>query len=127
MLNRNNSNNIYEDVYLDWVCKNNVKLDAKLKSKFMWRHENAEIIRFNVRYVMIVNNNKTKVVYLCLHTRYHVTCIFTHPMLKKYWSVAVNTIKKGNINWRDVQTKNVANNVDMSCLRASWQNGPYKN
>ena len=32
-----------------------------------------------------------------------------------------------NINWRDVQTKNVANNVDMSCLRAPWQNGPYKN
>ena len=31
------------------------------------------------------------------------------------------------INWRDVQTKNVANNVDMSCLRAPWQNGPYKN
>jgi len=32
-----------------------------------------------------------------------------------------------NINWRDVQTKNVANNVDMSCLRAPWQKGPYKN
>jgi len=32
-----------------------------------------------------------------------------------------------NINWRDVQTKNVANNVDISCLRAPWQNGPYKN
>jgi len=32
-----------------------------------------------------------------------------------------------NINWRDVQTKNVANNVDMSCLRAPWQNCPYKN
>jgi len=32
-----------------------------------------------------------------------------------------------NINWRDVETKNVANNVDMSCLRAPWQNGPYKN
>jgi len=32
-----------------------------------------------------------------------------------------------NINWRDVQTKNVVNNVDMSCLRAPWQNGPYKN
>jgi len=28
-----------------------------------------------------------------------------------------------NINWRDVQTKNVVNNVDMSCLRAPWQNG----
>jgi len=32
-----------------------------------------------------------------------------------------------NINWRDVQTKNVVNNVDMSCLRAPWQNGAYKN
>jgi len=30
-----------------------------------------------------------------------------------------------NINWRDVQRKNVVNNVDMSSLRASWQNGPY--
>jgi len=32
-----------------------------------------------------------------------------------------------NKNWRDVQTKNVVNNVDMSYLRAQWQNGPYKN
>jgi len=24
--------------------------------------------------------------------------------------------KYNNINWRDVQTKNVVNNVDMSCL-----------
>ena len=32
-----------------------------------------------------------------------------------------------NINWRDVQRKNVVNNVDMSSLRAPWQNGPYKN
>jgi len=32
-----------------------------------------------------------------------------------------------NINWRDVQNMNVVNNVDMSCLRAPWQNGPYKN
>jgi len=32
-----------------------------------------------------------------------------------------------NIKWRDVQTKNVVNNVDMSCLRAQWQNDPYKN
>ena len=46
----------------------------------------------------------------------------------------VNTVKEinihvrcVNINWRDVQTNNVANNVDMSCLRAPWQNGPYKN
>jgi len=32
-----------------------------------------------------------------------------------------------NINWWDVQTKNVVNNVDMSSVRAPWQNGPYKN
>jgi len=31
-----------------------------------------------------------------------------------------------NINWSDVQRKNVVNNVDMSSLRAPWQNGPYK-
>jgi len=31
-----------------------------------------------------------------------------------------------NTNWRDVQIKNVVNNVDMSSLRAPWQNGPYK-
>ena len=34
---------------------------------------------------------------------------------------------KNIINWRDVQTKNVVNHVDMSCLRAPWPNGPYKN
>jgi len=38
-----------------------------------------------------------------------------------------NTLNIYNINWRDVHTKNVVNNVDMSCLRAPWQNGPYKN
>ena len=36
-------------------------------------------------------------------------------------------LKHNNINWRDVQTKNVVNNVDMSNLRAPWQNDPYKN
>jgi len=28
-----------------------------------------------------------------------------------------------NINWRDVQRKNVVNNADRSSLRAPWQNG----
>jgi len=32
-----------------------------------------------------------------------------------------------NINWRDVHIKNVANNVDMSCLREVWQYVPYTN
>jgi len=32
-----------------------------------------------------------------------------------------------NINWRDVQTKNVVNNADISSLKAPWQNGRYKN
>ena len=31
-----------------------------------------------------------------------------------------------NINWRDIQIKNVVNNVDMSSLKAPWHNGPYK-
>ena len=31
-----------------------------------------------------------------------------------------------NINWRDVQRKNVVNNVGMSSLWARWQNGPHK-
>ena len=31
---------------------------------------------------LIVINNKSKVVHFCLHTRYHVTCIFTHPISK---------------------------------------------
>jgi len=41
------------------------------------------------------------------------------------WLIYVKTFD--NINWRYVQKKNVVNNVDMSSLRASWQNGPYKN
>jgi len=49
-----------------------------------------------------------------------------------WWSINRNRIRfwynvGHNINWRDVQTKNVVNNVEMSCLRAPWQNGPYKN
>jgi len=35
--------------------------------------------------------------------------------------------KLSNINGRDVQRKNVVNNVDKSSLWAPWQNGPYKN
>jgi len=51
--------------------------------------------------------------------RLHVIQILTY--------VEMNCLNAVNINWRDVQTKNVANNVDMSCLRAPWPNGPYKN
>jgi len=32
----------------------------------------------------------------------------------------------GRLNWKDVQRRNVVYNVDMSSLRAPWQNGPYK-
>ena len=34
---------------------------------------------------------------------------------------------RSNINWRDVHIKNVVNNVDISSLRAPWQNRPYTN
>jgi len=62
--------------------------------------ENAGIIRFYVRYVMIVNNNRTKVVHFCLHTRYHVTCIFTHPIFIGYWldmEIYVRVLVRSNI------------------------------
>jgi len=36
-------------------------------------------------------------------------------------------MKHDIINWSDVQRKNFVNNVDMSSLRAPWQNGLYKN
>jgi len=41
--------------------------------------------------------------------------------------IAFHEGKFKNINWSDVQRKNVVNNVDLSSLRAPWQNGPYKN
>ena len=31
-----------------------------------------------------------------------------------------------NVNFSNVQSKKVVNNVDMSSSRAPWQNGPYK-
>jgi len=36
-------------------------------------------------------------------------------------------ILHSNINGRDVQRKNVVNNVDKSSLWAQWQHGPFKN
>jgi len=41
-----------------------------------------ELLDFMCVTSFIVNNNKTKVVKFCLHTRYHVTCFFTHPISK---------------------------------------------
>jgi len=46
-------------------------------------------------------------------------------------SVILRTYKnfqlwQGYINWRDVQRKNVVNNVDMPSLRAPWQNGLFE-
>ena len=50
-------------------------------------------------------------------------------MIKSIQHNLNNVIKslhhKYNINWRDVQRKNVVNNVDMSSFRAPWQIGPY--
>jgi len=37
------------------------------------------------------------------------------------------TTKCVHINLRDVKRKNIVTNVDMSSLRAPWQNGSYKN
>jgi len=49
--------------------------------------------------------------------------------LQKYYDTKMCSGQKmkHNINWRDVQRKNIANNVAMSSLRAPWQNGSYTN
>jgi len=49
--------------------------------------------------------------------------------LKLYREALTSILKNGrfNINWRDVQKKNAVNKVDMSSLKAAWQNGPYTN
>jgi len=45
----------------------------------------------------------------------HKLIIKDYEMRIKHSIVAIQ--KKHNINWRDVQTKNVVNNVDMSSLK----------
>jgi len=54
-----------------------------------------------------------------------------HTYLINYilcWNKMLSFLDNKNIiNWRDVQIKNVVNNVDMPSLRAPWQNDPYKN
>jgi len=49
------------------------------------------------------------------------------PIKSVLTTSAVNVCYKiiiwSNINWRGVQSKNVVTYVDMSCLRAPWQNG----
>ena len=42
-------------------------------------------------------------------------------------SIILSSVMLININWRDIKRKNVVHIVDMSSLRAPWQNGPYKN
>jgi len=69
--------------------------------------------------------------------------LFTHLSIKGLWWAIVTglyplssiarcasstfLLNIFNINWTDVHRKNVINNVDMSGLRAPWQNGRYKN
>jgi len=61
------------------------------------------------------------------HPRKMEVCLLTNII-----PVSLITVENGihssiNINWWDVQRTNVVNNVDMSSLRAPWQNGLYKN
>ena len=47
-------------------------------------------------------------------------------MCSIYSSTLVFILKLYIINWRDVQRKNVVNNVNMSSLRAPWKKWPVK-
>ena len=60
-----------------------------------------------------------------------VTIMFKHKLLcficvKNAWRTIYHRVN-ANINERDVQRKNVVNNVDESSFLTPWQNGPYKN
>jgi len=58
---------------------------------------------------MIVNNNKPKVVHFVYTlTRYHVTCILTHPIFIGYWidmEIYVRVLVRSNIARR--QERNI--------------------
>jgi len=62
-------------------------------------------------------------------TCFYIIELFISSRWPPHWNIwlFLFNITFEYINWRDVQTKNVVNIVDMSCLRAPWQNGPYKN
>jgi len=51
-----------------------------------------------------------------VHMYWHVSVVFFYSFQRRG-----DAHKRCNINWRDVQRKNVVNIVDMSSLRALWQ------
>ena len=60
------------------------------------------------------------------NVRVLLTKILTVVLFETGHIISIGQYKWSNVNWRDVQIKNVVNNVDMSSLGAPWQNGPYK-
>ena len=64
-------------------------------------------------------------------------CIKLYKGRTSYWYKYMDTnshlhaymrlVYCNNKHWRDVQRKNVVNNLDMSSLRVPWQKSPYKN
>ena len=58
---------------------------------------------------------------------YCFNCPADHPCWQNFYYTDLFFFIICNINGRDVQRKNVVNNVDKSSLWAPWQNGPYKN
>jgi len=75
-----------------------------------WQCINVIVMHYNGWYAVVVF---TELVKLCLWTQENRLC--SDCMV---WN---------SFRSRDVQRKNVVNNVDMSSLRAPWQKGPYTN
>jgi len=61
----------------------------------------------------------------CVHVYFH--SVRNIPQERKRLLIIIFNVCVHNCKWRQVQRKNVVNNVDMSSLRAPWQNDPYKN
>jgi len=72
---------------------------------------------------------KTTLLYNQWHPINNVSIFIYKNIIMQYYPLwtSVCVYFKYNINGRDVQRKNVVNNVDKSSLWAPWQNGPYKN
>ena len=72
-------------------------------------------------YIETMTHFKTsKITSLCIEIKTNFKCnLYVNPQY-------MNQNFDNNINWRDVKRKNGLNNVDMSSLRALWQNDPYK-
>ena len=90
--------------FVEWWCQTQImcqEMSPRSRLFVLWNHGLYVLLTFENRVPLM-----RKVASVVWHTSYTLMNSFN------------------NINGKDVQIKNVVNNVDMSSLRAPWQNGP---